>query len=195
VSKGVCLAALIVVVVACLLRSSPEDASRIERDIFFFISLAASADDAASLAVFFHMSSAFCSVVDCGGRRECVTVFGDGAAIKLRGKEAGINFSIQDYEDDLKQIGLVPDIGGRVLSSSDDDQPKNRLYVSGWSRSGQTRIIATNIYAAEETIKRSSEIAMEASKRIEHEIWALERTEGFLFVLCLFLDWLTKEKT
>lgn len=29
----------------------------------------------------------------------------DRAAIKFRGVEADINFSIEDYEDDLKQVG------------------------------------------------------------------------------------------
>ncbi|KAI7736867.1 hypothetical protein M8C21_014408, partial [Ambrosia artemisiifolia] len=48
--------------------------------------------------------------------------------------------------------GVVPNIRGRVLSSSDVDQPETGLYVCGWLKRGPTGIIATNLYDAEETV-------------------------------------------
>ncbi|KAL8223223.1 hypothetical protein R6Q57_020622 [Mikania cordata] len=49
--------------------------------------------------------------------------------------------------------GIVPNIRGRVLSSSVVDQPvEDGLYVCGWLKRGPTGIIATNLYDAEETV-------------------------------------------
>lgn len=49
-------------------------------------------------------------------------------------------------------VGVVPNIRGRVVSSSDDAQTEDGLYVCGWLKRGPTGIIATNLYDAEETV-------------------------------------------
>lgn len=38
----------------------------------------------------------------------CVSIFRayDRAALKFRGVEADINFTVSDYEEDMKQVGL-----------------------------------------------------------------------------------------
>ena len=43
-------------------------------------------------------------------------------------------------------VGVVPNIRGRVVSSSDDAQTEDGLYVCGWLKRGPTGIIATNVY-------------------------------------------------
>lgn len=50
--------------------------------------------------------------------------------------------------------GVVPNIGGRVLSdtSGDPTSVENGLYVCGWLKRGPTGIIGTNLYCAEETV-------------------------------------------
>ncbi|KAI3754244.1 hypothetical protein L1987_54023 [Smallanthus sonchifolius] len=53
--------------------------------------------------------------------------------------------------------GVVPNISGRVLSSSGVDQPEDGLYVCGWLKRGPTGIIATNLYDAEETVASISD--------------------------------------
>ncbi|KAJ0495770.1 putative adrenodoxin-NADP(+) reductase, Biotin synthase [Helianthus annuus] len=53
--------------------------------------------------------------------------------------------------------GVVPNIRGRVVSSSDVGQPVDGLYVCGWLKRGPTGIIATNLYDAEETVTSISE--------------------------------------
>ncbi|XP_071737251.1 NADPH:adrenodoxin oxidoreductase, mitochondrial-like [Rutidosis leptorrhynchoides] len=53
--------------------------------------------------------------------------------------------------------GVVPNIRGRVVSSSDVVQPEAGLYVCGWLKRGPTGIIATNLYDAEETVASISE--------------------------------------
>ncbi|GJV16635.1 NADPH:adrenodoxin oxidoreductase, mitochondrial isoform X1 [Tanacetum coccineum] len=53
--------------------------------------------------------------------------------------------------------GVVPNIRGRVVSSSDDAQTEDGLYVCGWLKRGPTGIIATNLYDAEETVASISE--------------------------------------
>lgn len=49
---------------------------------------------------------------------------------------------------------MVPNIRGRVLSSSDLAKPEDGLYVCGWLKRGPTGIIATNLYDAEETVSK-----------------------------------------
>ncbi|KAJ8769543.1 hypothetical protein K2173_005146 [Erythroxylum novogranatense] len=53
-----------------------------------------------------------------------------------------------------QQKGLVPNVGGRVLSdaSRDPTMLQKGLYVCGWLKRGPTGIIATNLYCAEETV-------------------------------------------
>ncbi|KAL2482493.1 NADPH:adrenodoxin oxidoreductase [Forsythia ovata] len=55
--------------------------------------------------------------------------------------------------------GIVPNVGGRVLSDSTGDLPQYEtgLYVCGWLKRGPTGIIATNLYCAEETVASISE--------------------------------------
>ncbi|GAV92444.1 hypothetical protein CFOL_v3_35823, partial [Cephalotus follicularis] len=57
------------------------------------------------------------------------------------------------------QKGVVPNVGGRVLSDTSGDPTllENGLYVSGWLKRGPTGIIATNLYCAEETVASISE--------------------------------------
>lgn len=50
--------------------------------------------------------------------------------------------------------GVVPNIKGRVISSSNIE---NGLYVCGWLKRGPTGIIATNLYDAEETVASISD--------------------------------------
>lgn len=47
---------------------------------------------------------------------------------------------------------MVSNIRGRVVSSSDDAQTEDGLYVCGWLKRGPTGIIATNLYDVEETV-------------------------------------------
>lgn len=49
---------------------------------------------------------------------------------------------------------MVPNIKGRVLSSSDINQTEDGLYVCGWLKRGPTGIVATNLYDAEETVSK-----------------------------------------
>ncbi|XP_076905418.1 NADPH:adrenodoxin oxidoreductase, mitochondrial-like isoform X2 [Bidens hawaiensis] len=53
--------------------------------------------------------------------------------------------------------GVVPNIKGRVLSSSDINLTEDGLYVCGWLKRGPTGIVATNLYDAEETVASISE--------------------------------------
>ncbi|CAN4110836.1 unnamed protein product [Withania somnifera] len=54
--------------------------------------------------------------------------------------------------------GIVPNVGGRVLSeASGDAEVEKGLYVCGWLKRGPTGIIATNLYCAEETVTSFSE--------------------------------------
>ncbi|CDP09278.1 unnamed protein product [Coffea canephora] len=57
------------------------------------------------------------------------------------------------------QKGMVPNVGGRVLSdaSGDEMQFEKGLYVCGWLKRGPTGIIATNLYCAEETVASITE--------------------------------------
>ncbi|KAL3835187.1 hypothetical protein ACJIZ3_009923 [Penstemon smallii] len=50
--------------------------------------------------------------------------------------------------------GIVPNVGGRVVTDSLQDhmQIETGLYVCGWLKRGPTGIIATNLYCAEETL-------------------------------------------
>ncbi|XP_012076735.1 NADPH:adrenodoxin oxidoreductase, mitochondrial [Jatropha curcas] len=52
------------------------------------------------------------------------------------------------------QKGVVPNVGGRVLTDASGDTTllENGLYVCGWLKRGPTGIIATNLYCAEETV-------------------------------------------
>ncbi|XAR53355.1 Adrenodoxin-NADP(+) reductase [Bertholletia excelsa] len=54
--------------------------------------------------------------------------------------------------------GIVPNVGGRVLTnSSGDNIQMEGVYVCGWLKRGPTGIIATNLYCAEETVASISE--------------------------------------
>ncbi|KAI3709556.1 hypothetical protein L2E82_39320 [Cichorium intybus] len=53
--------------------------------------------------------------------------------------------------------GVVPNIKGRVISSSNGGENEDGLYVCGWLKRGPTGIIATNLYDAEETVASISE--------------------------------------
>ncbi|CAN4108324.1 unnamed protein product [Withania somnifera] len=54
--------------------------------------------------------------------------------------------------------GIVPNVGGRVLSeASGDAEVEKGLYVCGWLKRGPTGIVATNLYCAEETVSSFSE--------------------------------------
>ncbi|XP_002527825.2 NADPH:adrenodoxin oxidoreductase, mitochondrial isoform X1 [Ricinus communis] len=52
------------------------------------------------------------------------------------------------------QKGVVPNVGGRVLTEASGDSKllEKGLYVCGWLKRGPTGIIATNLYCAEETV-------------------------------------------
>ena len=49
---------------------------------------------------------------------------------------------------------MVPNVRGLVLSDASGDHTRleKGLYVCGWLKRGPTRIIATNLYCAEETV-------------------------------------------
>lgn len=55
--------------------------------------------------------------------------------------------------------GIVPNVGGRVLSHVTGNQSliEKGLYVCGWLKRGPTGIIGTNLYCAEETLSSISE--------------------------------------
>lgn len=57
----------------------------------------------------------------------------------------------------LSYSGVVPNIGGRVISenSGDSAAPVQGLYVCGWLKRGPTGIIGTNLHCAEETVSNA----------------------------------------
>nr|XP_043628422.1 NADPH:adrenodoxin oxidoreductase, mitochondrial isoform X2 [Erigeron canadensis] len=89
--------------------------------------------------------------------------------------------------------GVVPNIRGRVLSSSRFAQPEGGLYVCGWLKRGPTGIIGTNLYDAEETV---ASISDDIEKRERISTSTKQGREGLLQLLesrkiqvITFSDW------